>query len=57
MLWMVYNLLFPVVFVCMLPKFISRMLKRGGYGAPVVPNPTGSGATLQEVFFVVDRNL
>lgn len=32
MLWFLYNLLFPVVFVCMLPKFISRMLKRGGYG-------------------------
>jgi 3-deoxy-D-manno-octulosonic-acid transferase len=32
MLWFFYNLLFPVVFVCMLPKFISRMLKRGGYG-------------------------
>ena len=33
MLWFLYNLLFPVVFVCMLPKFISRMLKRGGYGS------------------------
>ncbi len=32
MLWFLYNLLFPLVFVCMLPKFISRMLKRGGYG-------------------------
>ena len=32
MLWLFYNLLFPVVFVLMLPKFISRMLKRGGYG-------------------------
>jgi len=32
MLWILYNLLFPVVFLCMLPKFISRMLKRGGYG-------------------------
>jgi 3-deoxy-D-manno-octulosonic-acid transferase len=32
MLWFLYNLLFPVVFVCMLPKFIARMLKRGGYG-------------------------
>ncbi len=32
MLWFLYNLLFPVVFVCMLPKFISRMLRRGGYG-------------------------
>ncbi|MCU0857505.1 MAG: 3-deoxy-D-manno-octulosonic acid transferase [Pontiellaceae bacterium] len=31
MLWLVYNLLFPVVFLCMLPKFISRMLRRGGY--------------------------
>ncbi|VGO21255.1 3-deoxy-D-manno-octulosonic acid transferase [Pontiella sulfatireligans] len=33
MLWIVYNLLFPIVFLCMLPKFISRMLKRGGYGS------------------------
>ena len=32
MLWVVYNLLFPVVFFFMLPKFISRMLRRGGYG-------------------------
>lgn len=32
MLWIIYNLLFPVVFICMLPKFVSRMLKRGGYG-------------------------
>ena len=32
MLWILYNLLFPVVFLFMMPKFISRMLKRGGYG-------------------------
>lgn len=32
MLWILYNLLFPIVFLFMLPKFISRMLKRGGYG-------------------------
>ncbi|MBN2703192.1 MAG: 3-deoxy-D-manno-octulosonic acid transferase [Pontiellaceae bacterium] len=32
MSWFFYNLIFPVVFICMLPKFISRMLKRGGYG-------------------------
>lgn len=32
MLWIVYNLLFPVVFLLMLPKFLTRMLKRGGYG-------------------------
>jgi 3-deoxy-D-manno-octulosonic-acid transferase len=32
MLWIIYNLLFPIVFLFMLPKFISRMLKRGGYG-------------------------
>ncbi|MCF7816400.1 MAG: 3-deoxy-D-manno-octulosonic acid transferase [Kiritimatiellales bacterium] len=31
MLWIVYNLLFPVVFLIMLPKFLRRMLKRGGY--------------------------
>jgi 3-deoxy-D-manno-octulosonic-acid transferase len=33
MLWIIYNLLFPIVFLFMLPKFISRMLKRGGYGS------------------------
>ena len=32
MLWILYNLLFPIVFLLMLPKFLSRMLKRGGYG-------------------------
>lgn len=32
MLWILYNLLFPIVFLFMLPKFISRMLRRGGYG-------------------------
>ena len=31
MLWIVYNLLFPVVFLFMLPKFLSRMMRRGGY--------------------------
>lgn len=31
MIWFVYNLLFPLAFLLMLPKFISRMLKRGGY--------------------------
>ncbi len=31
MLWIVYNLLFPVGFVLMLPRFISRMVRRGGY--------------------------
>jgi 3-deoxy-D-manno-octulosonic-acid transferase len=31
MLWILYNLLFPIAFLFMLPKFISRMLKRGGY--------------------------
>ena len=32
MIWWVYNLLFPVVFAFMLPHFIMRMLRRGGYG-------------------------
>ncbi|WP_372805707.1 3-deoxy-D-manno-octulosonic acid transferase [Pontiella sp.] len=31
MLWIVYNLLFPVVFLFMLPKFLTRMVRRGGY--------------------------
>lgn len=32
MIWWVYNLVFPVVFACLLPHFILRMLRRGGYG-------------------------
>lgn len=31
MLWFFYNLLFSVAFVLMLPKFLSRMVRRGGY--------------------------
>jgi len=31
MIWFFYNLLFPIVFLKMLPKFLSRMLRRGGY--------------------------
>jgi 3-deoxy-D-manno-octulosonic-acid transferase len=31
MIWLIYNLLFPLVFLLMLPKFISRMIRRGGY--------------------------
>lgn len=31
MIWFLYNLLFPLVFLLMLPKFISRMMRRGGY--------------------------
>lgn len=31
MLWWFYNLLFPVVFLCLLPHYLARMLRRGGY--------------------------
>ncbi|NOU35431.1 MAG: 3-deoxy-D-manno-octulosonic acid transferase [Kiritimatiellaceae bacterium] len=31
MIWFLYNLFFPLVFLLMLPKFISRMMRRGGY--------------------------
>jgi len=31
MLWVIYNLIFPVVFLFMLPKFLMRMMRRGGY--------------------------
>jgi 3-deoxy-D-manno-octulosonic-acid transferase len=31
MIWIFYNLLFPIAFLFLLPKFISRMLRRGGY--------------------------
>lgn len=31
MIWWVYNLLFPVAFAFLLPHFLMRMLRRGGY--------------------------
>ncbi len=31
MIWIIYNLLFPVIFVAMLPYFLFRMCRRGGY--------------------------
>jgi 3-deoxy-D-manno-octulosonic-acid transferase len=31
MIWFFYNLLFSLVFLLMLPKFLSRMARRGGY--------------------------
>lgn len=31
MIWALYNLLFPLVFVFLLPKYLLRMAKRGGY--------------------------
>lgn len=31
MIWFIYNLVFPVVFLLMLPKFLMRMARRGGY--------------------------
>ena len=31
MIWWLYNLLFPVAFACLLPHFLLRMLRRGGY--------------------------
>ena len=32
MIWWVYNLLFPIAFAFLLPHFVLRMLRRGGYG-------------------------
>ncbi len=32
MIWWVYNLVFPLAFACLLPHFLLRMLRRGGYG-------------------------
>jgi 3-deoxy-D-manno-octulosonic-acid transferase len=32
MIWMLYNFLFAIGFILMLPRFIGRMLRRGGYG-------------------------
>ncbi len=31
MLWLLYNLLFPIGFLLLLPKFLTRMARRGGY--------------------------
>lgn len=31
MIWWLYNFLFPVAFLCLLPHFLLRMLRRGGY--------------------------
>ena len=31
MIWFIYNLLFPLAFLLLLPKFLSRMARRGGY--------------------------
>ena len=31
MIWILYNLLFPIGFLILLPKFLSRMARRGGY--------------------------
>lgn len=31
MIWLIYNLIFPIVFLCMLPYFLLRMSRRGGY--------------------------
>jgi 3-deoxy-D-manno-octulosonic-acid transferase len=31
MMWWLYNLLFPVAYACLLPHFLLRMLRRGGY--------------------------
>ena len=31
MKWLIYNFLFSIAYVLMLPKFLTRMLRRGGY--------------------------
>jgi 3-deoxy-D-manno-octulosonic-acid transferase len=31
MIWIFYNLLFPIGFLLLLPKFLTRMARRGGY--------------------------
>ncbi len=31
MIWLIYNLLFPILFLAMLPYFLLRMCRRGGY--------------------------
>jgi len=32
MIWIIYNILFGIGYVLMMPRFIRRMLRRGGYG-------------------------
>ena len=32
MIWWVYNIVFPIAFAFLLPHFVLRMLRRGGYG-------------------------
>lgn len=31
MIWLIYNFFFPIVFLMLLPRFLLRMCKRGGY--------------------------
>lgn len=31
MKWLLYNFLFSIAYLCMMPKFLTRMIKRGGY--------------------------
>ncbi|MDO5462497.1 MAG: 3-deoxy-D-manno-octulosonic acid transferase [bacterium] len=31
MKWLLYNILFAIAYVCMMPKFLIRMCRRGGY--------------------------
>ena len=31
MIWWLYNLVFPVAYACLLPHFLLRMMRRGGY--------------------------
>lgn len=31
MKWFIYNLLFTIAYCCMMPKFLVRMIRRGGY--------------------------
>ena len=31
MIWWLYNLVFPIAYTCLLPHFLLRMMRRGGY--------------------------
>jgi len=47
MIWLIYNLLFPVLFVAMLPYFLFRMCRRGGYAKGFMQRLAVYDATLK----------
>ncbi|MDD4735685.1 MAG: 3-deoxy-D-manno-octulosonic acid transferase [Kiritimatiellae bacterium] len=48
MIWILYNILFPVGFLLLLPKFIIRMCRRGGYAADFMQRLSWYRPTLRD---------